>query len=175
MRRCSVGEVAVIIMRLAQTRLLMRGSRFQRVASAKVALLAVVLVAGSLGIGVVPTSTAAATGSSPDPIPGEWSVIYGNSVVVQMSGSGGSYTVTAETPVQLGSNGVPASSCYLPAGTLLATFSGSPPTYFGQHGLWYTSKLFVRNMGPRVVHAKRQDPDLHVLQRLPACRVHQAR
>jgi hypothetical protein len=68
-----------------------------------------------------------------DSIIGDWSVSYnGTPAVVTMSLSGGVYSVTADTPVRV-------SSCFLPPGTLLATFSGSGGSYSGQHGLWYVS------------------------------------
>ena len=52
-----------------------------------------------------------------------------------MTLSGGVYTVTAKSPVR-----VTGSSCDLPPGTVIATFSSTGGnTYSGQHGLWYTS------------------------------------
>jgi plastocyanin len=78
--------------------------------------------------------SARAVASHIDPILGDWTVTYGAPAVVTISGSSGSYSVTAKTPVR-----VTGSSCDLPKGTLIATFSGSGPSYSGQHGLWYTS------------------------------------
>jgi hypothetical protein len=47
----------------------------------------------------------------------------------------GTYTVTAASPVQ-----VTGSSCDLPVGTVIATFTQTGPgTYSGRHGLWLTS------------------------------------
>jgi hypothetical protein len=74
-----------------------------------------------------------------NPVVGDWNVTYGNQAIVKIVRSGNGYAVVSKTPVQLGSNGTPTSSCYLPQGTLLATFSGTSPTYSGQHGLWYNS------------------------------------
>ena len=93
------------------------------------ACLAMLLVA--LGLALGPSTAKADT----DPIVGTWSVTYGNTVSVQMSLSGTTYSVTALDPVEL----TGGSSCTLPVGTLLATFSGSNGSYTGQHGLWYTS------------------------------------
>jgi hypothetical protein len=70
-----------------------------------------------------------------DPIVGDWNVTYGAPAVVTMTLSGGVYTVTAKTPVQ-----VTGSSCDLPIGTVIATFSSiGGNAYSGQHGLWHTS------------------------------------
>jgi hypothetical protein len=75
------------------------------------------------------------TASTIDPIVGDWNVTYGAPAVVTMSLSGGLYTVTAKTPVR-----VSGSSCDLPPGTILATFSSvGGRSYSGQHGLWYLS------------------------------------
>lgn len=76
----------------------------------------------------------ASASASTDPVVGNWRVTFGNTTVVAITSSGGTYTVTATEPVQ-----VTGSSCYLPPGTVIATFSGSGSTYTGQGGLWYTS------------------------------------
>jgi hypothetical protein len=79
--------------------------------------------------------TSPATAIVPDPIVGDWNVTYGNPDVVAMTLSGGVYTETAVTPVQ-----VVGSSCDLPVGTVIATFSSTGgDSYSGQHGLWFTS------------------------------------
>jgi hypothetical protein len=75
-----------------------------------------------------------ATASASDPVVGDWTVTFGNTTVVAISYSGGIYTMTAKEPVQ-----VTGSSCYLPPGTVIATFSGSGNSYSGQGGLWYMS------------------------------------
>ena len=80
----------------------------------------------------IPTS--APTGSDFDGLVGDWSVTYGSPSVVTVSFADGTYSVTAKSPVQ-----VTGSTCFLPAGTLLATFSGSGGRYTGQHGLWVTA------------------------------------
>jgi len=86
-----------------------------------------------MGVSRVGSTAAAAT--TADPIVGDWNVTYGAPAVVTMTLSGGVYTVTAKTPVQ-----VTGSSCDLPVGTIIATFSSTGGnTYSGQHGLWYTS------------------------------------
>src|ERR1019366_8025668 len=51
-----------------------------------------------------------------DPIVGDWNVSYGAPAVVTMTLSGGSYTETAKTPLQ-----VTGGPCYLPVGTIIAT------------------------------------------------------
>jgi hypothetical protein len=87
--------------------------------------------AGSVLNGVAGTAAAAAS----DPIVGDWHVTYGAPAVVKMTLSGGVYTETAKTPVR-----VVGSSCDLPAGTVIATFSATGShSYSGQHGLWFTS------------------------------------
>jgi hypothetical protein len=67
-----------------------------------------------------------------DPIVGDWNVSYGAPAVVTMTLSGGSYTETAKTPLQ-----VTGGPCYLPVGTIIATFrSTGGKSYSGRHGLW---------------------------------------
>jgi hypothetical protein len=58
-------------------------------------------------------------------------------VVTITLGSAGEYNVVAKSPVR-----VTGSSCDIPAGTFLASFTavpGSPNTYTGKHGLWHES------------------------------------
>lgn len=78
--------------------------------------------------------TSAPTASADDPITGDWDITYGAPAVVTISGSGGSYTEVAKTPVR-----VTRSSCDLPPGTRIASFSGSGNRYSGQHGLWFVN------------------------------------
>jgi hypothetical protein len=75
-----------------------------------------------------------AAAESSDPLVGNWTVTYGNTTVVAISSSGGTYSVTATEPLQ-----VTGSSCYLSPGTVIATFSGSGSSYSGQGGLWFMS------------------------------------
>lgn len=75
-------------------------------------------VLSSMGVSRVGSTAAAAT--TADPIVGDWNVTYGAPAVVTMTLSGGVYTVTAKTPVQ-----VTGSSCDLPVGTIIATFSST--------------------------------------------------
>jgi hypothetical protein len=71
-----------------------------------------------------------------DPIVGEWDVTYGAPAVVTMALTGGVYTETAKTPIEL----TGGSSCSLPPGTVIATFSQiGPRSYSGRHGLWFQS------------------------------------
>ncbi len=71
--------------------------------------------------------------AAPDPIIGDWNVVYGAPATVTMTLADGVYTETANTPVR-----VVGSSCDLPPGTVIATFTQTGPgTYAGQHGLWY--------------------------------------
>lgn len=94
------------------------------------------VLAGLFGLsaGVAPAGAANSTS-----VLGSYSVEYGNQAIVKVSRSSGQYSIVSETPILLGLNGNPTSSCYLPQGTLLATFSGTGPTYPGQHGLWFDS------------------------------------
>jgi hypothetical protein len=74
-----------------------------------------------------------ATGA--DRIVGDWTVKYGATATVSMSLANGVYTEKAKTKVR-----VVGSSCDLPAGTVIATFSRTGPSaYAGEHGLWFTS------------------------------------
>lgn len=96
-----------------------------------VVVLALCAVLGGSTIAMLEPASASA---SPDPVVGDWRVTFGNTTVVTISNSGGTYTVTATEPVQ-----VTGSSCYVPPGTVIATFSGSGGSYSGQGGLWLTS------------------------------------
>jgi hypothetical protein len=78
-----------------------------------------------------------------DPVVGNWSVTYGNTTTVAISLSDGVYTETATEPLQ-----VTRSSCYLPPGTVIATFSASGNGYSGQHGLWWTSDCSFAQWAP---------------------------
>jgi PASTA domain len=96
--------------------------------------LLIAIAAGSL-ITLVASSPIYSASTS-DPIVGDWNVTYGNPAVVTMSLAGAVYTETAKTPVELAGG----SSCDLPPGTIIATFSSvGGNSYSGQHGLWYTS------------------------------------
>ena len=98
---------------------------------AALALIAMVLSS----MGLLRSGSTVAAAVTTDPIVGDWNVTYGAPAVVTMTLSGGLYTVTAKTPVQ-----VTGSSCDLPVGTVIATFSSTGGnSYSGQHGLWYTS------------------------------------
>jgi alpha-tubulin suppressor-like RCC1 family protein len=79
-------------------------------------------------------------------LPGDWSVTYGSPSVVTISYANGSYTVIAKSPVE-----VTGGPCFLPPGTLIATFSGSGPTFTGQHGLWYTPTCSFARWTPLTV------------------------
>ena len=94
-----------------------------------------VIVSVLCGVGFLPVAVATAEAGTSDPIVGDWNVTYGAPAVVTMTLSNGVYTVTAKTPVE-----VTGATCFLPVGTVIATFSATGPnTYSGQHGLWYTS------------------------------------
>lgn len=86
-------------------------------------------------IAVAPPQVALAT----DTVVGIWTVSYGDTIPVNITGTPSLYTVTTMAPTRLGSGDIASSSCYLPAGTVTATFAGSPPTFSGSHGLWYNS------------------------------------
>ena len=104
-----------------------------------VVLLTVAILAWSITLAASGASSAPSfariAASTSDPIVGDWNVTYGAPAVVTISLSGGVYTETAKTPVR-----VTGSSCDLPSGTIIATFSlVGGNAYSGQHGLWYQS------------------------------------
>jgi hypothetical protein len=76
-------------------------------------------------------SNTPSSAASDSPV-GTWNADYGYPTVVYITESGSLYTITAAGDVEpLGL------SCSLPAGTKLATFSGTDPgTYSGQQGTW---------------------------------------
>jgi hypothetical protein len=93
------------------------------------------LVVAALSATFLSGSAGTAVAATPAPIVGAWNVTYGAPATVAMTLVNGVYTETAGTPVQ-----VTGSSCDLPPGTVIATFSKTGPgTYAGQHGLWFTS------------------------------------
>jgi hypothetical protein len=105
---------------------------------AYIAALALAIILCSIGLlrdGLLQSGSTLAAAVKTDPIVGDWDVTYGAPAVVTMTLSGGSYTGTAKTPVQ-----VTRSSCDLPVGTIIATFrSTEGKSYSGRHGLWYPS------------------------------------
>ena len=104
----------------------------------------VVIATVFCSVGLSPVGAVGAAAATPDPIVGDWNVTYGAPAVVTMTLSGGLYTVTAKTPVE-----VTGATCYLPIGTTIATFSSTGPnTYSGQHGLWYTSNCSFGQWDP---------------------------
>lgn len=98
----------------------------------RLSLLIIMAFVGSVLMAPSPLHTSKAFAA--DPIVGNWYVTYGAPAVLTISLSSGVYTATALTPVR-----VTGSSCDLPPGTVIASFSGSGNSYSGQHGLWYTS------------------------------------
>lgn len=94
--------------------------------STAIALLtAALLIFGACGSGAA---------NPADPV-GTWSVTYGAPTTVAITLSGDTYTITAAAPVK-----VIGSQCFVPSGTVLATFvGGNGGSYTGQHGLWWTN------------------------------------
>ena len=123
--------------------------RTPQLATRSIRVLAIPLLLAGLVAGVAPAASAsaaraggrlngvaaAAAAATANPIVGDWHVTYGNRAVVKMTLSAGKYTETAKTRVR-----VTGSSCYLPAGTVIATFhSTGNRSYSGRHGLWFIS------------------------------------
>lgn len=108
-----------------------------------VAVPGVVIAASSAAPVPTPIPTSAPTTSDPDGLVGDWGVTYGSPTVLTVSFANGTYSMTAKSPVQ-----VTGSSCFLPTGTLIATFSGSSGTYSGQHGLWWITNCAFANWAP---------------------------
>ena len=107
-------------------------------------------------VGLSPVGAGRAAAATPDPIVGDWNVTYGAPAVVTVTLSGGLYTVTAKTPVE-----VTGATCYLPVGTTIATFSSTGPnTYSGQHGLWYTSDCSFGQWDPMTLTLSSDDNTL---------------
>jgi hypothetical protein len=97
-------------------------------------VIVIALMAATLSAAFLP-GTAGAAVAAPALVVGAWNVTYGAPATVAMTLKNGVYTETAETPVV-----VTGSSCALPPGTVISTFSQTGPgTYAGKHGLWFTS------------------------------------
>lgn len=93
------------------------------------------LMVAALSSAFFPGTGSAVTVTTPDPIAGAWTVMYGATATVSMTLANGVYTEKALTPVR-----VTGASCALPAGTAIATFSRTGAgAYRGQHGLWFIS------------------------------------
>jgi hypothetical protein len=113
--------------------------------------LGVVFAAGLITLMSVVGAAASSATFQPtaDPILGDWSVTYGSPSVVTMAGSGGSYNVHAKSRIR--PNGA---SCFLPAGTLIATFSRSGGSYSGQHSLWNPTNCSFSSWDPMTLRLK---------------------
>ena len=121
--------------------------RTPQLATHSVRVLAIPLLLAGLVAGVAPAASASAarTGArlngvataasaTSNPIVGDWHVTYGNRAVVKMTLKAGKYTERAKTRVR-----VVGAACYLPTGTVIATFhSTGNRSYAGRHGLWST-------------------------------------
>ena len=122
--------------------------RTPQLATHSVRIIAIPLLLAGLAAGVAPAASAsvsaarvggqlkgAPAAATSNPIVGDWHVTYGNRAVVKMTLKAGKYTETAKTRVR-----VVGASCYLPVGTVIATFhSTGSRSYAGRHGLWNTS------------------------------------
>jgi hypothetical protein len=92
----------------------------------------VLIVAGCLGL-----LAGCGQGATATTVVGTWKVTYGAATVVRIGSTGtDKYSMTARTPVQVVGG---STSCHLPVGTVLATFSGHGTSYTGLHGLWSRS------------------------------------
>jgi hypothetical protein len=71
-----------------------------------------------------------------NPVTGDWHATYGNTTVVEITESGGMFTITATQPVK-----PTGASCFLPAGTVIARAISETATekYSGEGSLWSTS------------------------------------
>jgi hypothetical protein len=139
--------------------------RTPQLATHSVKILAIPLLVAGLAAGVAPaTSAAAATGTAAtsNPIVGKWHVTYGNRAVVKMTLKAGKYTERAVTRIR-----VVDASCYLPVGTVLATFhSTGGRSYAGRHGLWNTSNCSFAYWTPMTLKLSRDGDTLTAV--LPA-------
>jgi hypothetical protein len=92
--------------------------------------------------GYMPSATSVPVPSLPATrsvsITGEWTVTYATPATVTITLADGTYTETAKTRVL-----VPNSSCYLPPGTMLSTFTQTGQgTYAGQQNTWRSDCSF---------------------------------
>jgi hypothetical protein len=103
-----------------------------------------VLTMMALSAVLLSSSSDAAPPPTPSPIIGTWNVTYGAPTTVTMTEAGVVYTETAKSPVR-----VTGSSCDLPIGTVIATFTQTGPgTYAGQHGMWLVSNCSFNSWAP---------------------------
>jgi uncharacterized integral membrane protein len=108
-------------------------------------VLVVILVALILVVLLLVFLTRCGTTAQQDSLVGDWDVTYGApSVVTIAKTANGSYTMKAKTPVT-----VVRSSCKLPPGTLIATFTRrSDRRLTGRHGLWNTASCAFAQWAP---------------------------
>jgi hypothetical protein len=78
-----------------------------------------------------------------DPLVGDWNITAGAPATVRISRTADGYSMSATTPLRIHTS----ATCDAPAGTVLATFSGTAPTYTGKLGRWdvATCKFFDWN------------------------------
>ena len=97
-----------------------------------IAIVAIAAAALIVGLNTF-ASSAGPQGSS---FAGTWRITYGAPTVVEIQSTGGDkYKIVARSPVTL----TGGSSCHLPVGTTIATFTGTGHSYIGRHGLWNRS------------------------------------
>jgi alpha-tubulin suppressor-like RCC1 family protein len=78
-----------------------------------------------------PSPSAVGQAGDLDHLVGDWSVTYGAPVTVSVTFAAGTYTVTTTMPTAIAST-----SCSVPAGTVMETFTGSGGNYAGQQVLF---------------------------------------
>jgi alpha-tubulin suppressor-like RCC1 family protein len=84
-----------------------------------------------------PSALAPALASDLDQLVGDWAVTYGAPVTVSLSFANGIYTVTTTA-----ATAIAGTSCSVPAGTIMETFTGSGGDYTGQQALFGPSCQF---------------------------------
>jgi hypothetical protein len=127
----------------------------------------VLIVAGCLGL-----LAGCGQGATATTVVGTWKVTYGTATVVRIGSTGtDKYSMTARTPVEL----TGGSTCHLPVGTVLATFSGHGTSYTGLHGLWNQSNCAFASwtsvnltVNGKTAHATLGDGESLTLTRVPA-------
>jgi hypothetical protein len=94
------------------------------------------LALGVVGMVAVCAALVTTPAFGSNPVTGDWYVTYGNTTVVEITESSGMFTITATEPLE-----VSGSSCFLPAGTVIAKGISETTTdkYSGEHGLWNVS------------------------------------
>src|ERR1700676_3321710 len=90
----------------------------------------------AIGVSLASIGSASVASAAVPKVTGKWSVTYGALTEVKIKSTGHhTFAMSALAPIEI----TGGSTCRLPVGTVIATFSGKGTTFSGQHGTYYNS------------------------------------